>query len=104
MRPGWRRYCASELSAIRPDSVFLLNLEFQSKIAACGLLFEATPYTYTPHCTIAVPSDDLSDNAHNALMAFPVPDHEIRVPSVSFYTVETESQRCYQHERIALGV
>lgn len=78
--------------------------DFQSRIAACGLSFEATPYSYTPHCTIAAPSDDVSDKAHNELMAFPVPDHEIQVASVSFYVVEIESQRCYQHERIALGV
>lgn len=78
--------------------------DFQRRIAAYGFGFEATPFRYTPHCTIAAPSDDVSDKAHNELMAFPVPDHEIQAASVSFYTVETESQSCYQHERIALGV
>ena len=77
---------------------------FQSEIAACGLSFEATPYGYTTHCTIAALSNDVSDNAHAELMACPVPDHEIQIASVSFYTVESESQRCYQHERVALGV
>jgi 2'-5' RNA ligase len=78
--------------------------DFQSGIAACGLSFEATSYSYTPHCTIAALSNDVSDNAHEELMACPVPDHEIQIASVSFYTVESESQRCYQHERVTLGV
>jgi 2'-5' RNA ligase len=77
--------------------------DFQGRLAGCGLSFEATPYGYAPHCTIAALSDDAGDSAHKKLMACPVPVHEIKVASVSFYTVETESQKCYQHERIALG-
>lgn len=78
--------------------------DFQGRIAACGISFEPTPYSYTPHCTIAAPSSDVSDKGREELMAFPVPDDEIQVASVSFYAVETRSQKCYQHERIALGV
>ena len=98
-----KRFLNSNVYYLAPSNEAPFH-DFQGKIAACGLCFEPTPYSYTPHCTIAAPSDDISDEAHNELMAFPVPDHEIQVASVSFYTVETESQRCYQHERIELGV
>src|SRR5688572_18134824 len=43
--------------------------DFQQRIAVCGLSFAATPYSYTPHCTIAALSNDASDNPHEELMA-----------------------------------
>jgi 2'-5' RNA ligase len=76
---------------------------FQATLPATGLGFEPTPYGYTPHCTIAeVPRDSAS--ARDDLMRFPLPDHDIQVTSISFYSVDREGQRCYQHERVALGV
>jgi 2'-5' RNA ligase len=97
------RFPNSSVYYLAPSDDALFH-DFQGQIAACGLSFEATPYSYTPHCTIAAPSDDASDKAHNELMTFRMPDHDIQVASVSFYVVETQSQKCYQHERIALGV
>lgn len=76
---------------------------FQRRIASCGLRFEPTSYSYTPHCTIAELSHAASGSRHNELMECPVPDHEIQIESVSIYTLDTEAQKCYQHERIALG-
>jgi 2'-5' RNA ligase len=78
--------------------------DFQGRIAACGLSFESTPYSYTPHCTIAELSHDVARSAHNELMDCLVPEHDIQVESVSIYTLETEAQKCYQHDRIVLGV
>lgn len=77
---------------------------FQERLAATDLRFEVTPYRYVPHCTIADLSGDAAPTAHEDLMRCPVPDHDIYVTSVSFYTVDRETQRCHQHERVALGV
>lgn len=77
--------------------------DFQRRISVCGLSFEPTPYSYTPHCTIAELSRDVASGAHVELMALGVPQHEIRVASVSIYTLDTEARICYQHERFSLG-
>jgi 2'-5' RNA ligase len=77
---------------------------FQARIAASGLSFEPIPYDYVPHCTIAEVSETRGTNAREELLQCPVPDHEIPITSVSFYTVDRQTQRCYQHERVALGV
>jgi hypothetical protein len=77
---------------------------FQATLAATNLSFEPTPYRYVPHCTVAEVSGDVATTAHEQLMQCPVPDHDIHVTSVSFYTVDRETQRCHQHERVALGV
>ena len=77
---------------------------FQANLAAAGLSFESTPYRYVPHCTVAELPSDAAATAHEEVMQCPVPDHDIRVTSVSFYTVDRETQRCYQHERVGLGV
>lgn len=76
---------------------------FQANLAATDLSFEPTPYSYVPHCTIAEAPRD-STSARDDFMRHPVPDHDIQVTSVSFYSVDREGQRCYQHERVALGV
>jgi 2'-5' RNA ligase len=76
---------------------------FQANLAASDLPFEATPYRYVPHCTIAELPRDAAPAAHEALMHCPVPDHDIHVTSVSLYSLDREAQCCYQHERIALG-
>jgi hypothetical protein len=78
--------------------------DFQRRIAACGLSFEPTPYRYTPHCTIAELPHSAPRSCHTEINACPVPDHEIRVASVSIYTFDAEALQCYQHESIALGV
>jgi 2'-5' RNA ligase len=78
--------------------------DFQRRLAASSLSFQPTPYSFTPHCTIAELSVDVASSARKELMAFEVPDYDILVESVSIYTLETEAQNCYQHERIALGV
>lgn len=77
---------------------------FQARIAASGLSFEPIPYDYVPHCTIAEVPETRGTNAREELMQCPVPDHEIQITSVSFYTVDRQTQRCYQQERVALGV
>lgn len=76
--------------------------DFQRKLRDCGLLYEPTPFTYTPHCTIVVLTEP-NPESHAEIMACPVPDKEIQVASVSFYTVDELSNACNQHERLALG-
>jgi hypothetical protein len=78
--------------------------EFQRRLAAGDLKFQPTPYSFTPHCTIVELSQDVPSSAHKELMEFRLPEHDIHVESVSIYTLETEAQKCYQHERIVLGV
>ena len=77
---------------------------FQAGIAAAGLTFEPTPYSYVPHCTIAQVPEGSSESVREELLRFPVPDHEIQITSVSFYAVDRKAQRCYQLERITLGL
>jgi 2'-5' RNA ligase len=77
--------------------------DFQDRLAASGLSFQPTPYSFTPHCTIAQLPSDVPSGASNELMGFPVPGHDIHVESVSIYTLENEAQKCYQHARIALA-
>ena len=76
---------------------------FQARLAATDLTFEPTPYRYVPHCTIAQAPRDSAASVGDELARCPVPDHDIQVASVSFYTMDREAQRCYQHERIGLG-
>lgn len=76
---------------------------FQARLAATGLSFEPTPYRYVPHCTIAEAPRDGAASVRDELARCPVPDHDIRVASVSFYTMDRKAQRCYQHERVDLG-
>jgi len=83
-----------------PDAPFHA---FQAAIAAAGLSFEPTPYSYVPHCTIAEVPEGSSESVREELTRCPVPDHEIRVTSVSFYAVDRKAQRCYQLERMVLG-
>ena len=77
---------------------------FQAGLLATDLSFEPTPYRYVPHCTIAQIPQDSPASARDALARCPVPDHDIQVASVSFYALDREAQRCYQHECLALGV
>ena len=76
---------------------------FQARLAASGLSFEPVPFEYVPHCTIAELPEGSGTNVREELLRCPVPDHEIPVTSVSFYTVDRQARRCYQHERVALG-
>ena len=84
-----------------PDTPFRA---FQAAIGATGLSFESTPYSYVPHCTIAEVPEGSADSVHNELIQCPIPDHEIRVTSVSLYSVDRRAQSCHQHESIALGL
>lgn len=77
---------------------------FQAKLATTDLSFEPTPYSYVPHCTIAEAPRDSPASVRDELARCPVPDHDIQVTSVSFYAMDREAQRCYQHERVGLGV
>jgi 2'-5' RNA ligase len=74
---------------------------FQAAIAASGLSFEPTPFGYVPHCTIAELQAPTEPDRRQ-LMAFPVPEETIAVASVSLYSVERATRRCYQRERISL--
>ena len=76
---------------------------FQANLAATDLSFEPTPYSYVPHCTIAEVPRDSAASVRDELARCPVPEHDIQVTSVSFYAVDREAQRCYQHERVGLG-
>ena len=98
-----KRFPSSSVYYLEPldDKPFHAN---QARLAATDLRFELTPYRYVPHCTVAEISGDAANGAHEELMQCPVPDHDIHVSSVSFYTVDRETQRCQQHERVALGV
>jgi len=77
-------------------------VEFQEELRACGLSYETTPFAYTPHCTI-VSLVDANDDMHSEVMSCHVPEHEIRVTSVSFYTVDRQAGCCYQRDRVNLG-
>ncbi|MEK6246171.1 MAG: 2'-5' RNA ligase family protein [Pseudomonadota bacterium] len=76
--------------------------DFQRRLADCGLRFEPAPFSYVPHCTIAILPPGAVDSAHAEIMACPVPDGQIRVSSISFYSVDISNQQCYQEERVAL--
>ena len=96
-----KRFAGSNVYYLQPleDKPFHL---FQATLAATNLSFEPTPYRYVPHCTVAELSTDASP-AHEELMRCPIPDLDIHVTSVSFYTVDRDTQQCHQHERVALG-
>ena len=91
-------------------SVYYLSLReagqfhfFQDRLARCGLRFEPVPFSYVPHCTIAILPEDAVASAHSEVMACTVPDHDIRISSVSFWSVDASNQQCYQEECIPLG-
>lgn len=71
--------------------------EFQDRLARCGLRFEPVPFSYVPHCTIAILPEDAAESAHAEVMACTVPDHDIRI------SVDAPNQQCRQEERIPLG-
>lgn len=77
--------------------------EFQDRLANCGLRFEPTPHAYVPHCTIAILAQDAASEAHAEVAACPVPTDEIRVASVSFWSVNQAKPMALQGERILLG-
>ena len=76
---------------------------FQQLLAASGLSFEPTPFSYKPHCTIAALSPSASDADHAALASFSVPQDSIAVSSVSFYAIDCARNECHHLERIRLG-
>jgi 2'-5' RNA ligase len=78
-------------------------LEFQRRLANCGLRFEASPYEYVPHCTIAILPANAAAAAHDEVRACTVPPENIEVSSVSFWSVDDSRQSAQQGERIALG-
>lgn len=77
--------------------------DFQRRLANCGLRFEASPYEYVPHCTIAILPADAAAEAHDEVRACPVPSDNIKVSSVSFWSVDQSRQIARQGERIALS-
>src|SRR5258706_16433093 len=77
--------------------------EFQRRLAGRGLRFEPTPFDYVPHCTIAILPIEASEAAHAEVVAFRVPSGDIRVSSVSFWSVDRVKQLAEQGARIALG-
>ena len=86
--------------APRDDAAFH---EFQRRLANCSLRFESTPYDYVPHCTIAILAADAAAGAHAEIRACPVPADDIKVSSVSFWSVDRVNQLARQGARIALG-
>ena len=86
--------------APRDESPFC---DFQRRLAACGLRFESTPYDYVPHCTVAILAPGASTAAHAEMQACPVPARELRVSSVSFWSVDQRKQLPQQGEQLALG-
>jgi len=99
---GVKRFPGSNVYYLAPSDEAPFHA-FQAKLASSGLSFEPTPYRYVPHCTIADIPVDAAAPVHEELMQCPVPGNEIEVASVSFYSVERETQLCHQHERISLG-
>ncbi len=86
--------------ALRDESPFHA---FQRLLAASGLRFEPTPFSYKPHCTIAElpPTSGAEDRA--ALTSFSVPTASFEVSSVSFYAVNESRDQCEHLGRIWLG-
>jgi 2'-5' RNA ligase len=76
---------------------------FQQLLAASGLSFEPTPFSYKPHCTIAALSPSAGDADHAALARFSVPQGSIAISSVSFYAIDSARNECRHLERIRLG-
>jgi 2'-5' RNA ligase len=76
---------------------------FQSRLAGCGLRFQPAPFSYVPHCTIAILPPEAAESARAEIMACPIPRDDIRVSSVSFWSVDAPNQQCYQGESVALG-
>lgn len=96
------RFPATNVYYLAPDDSSLFH-DFQHRLASCGLLFESTPFDYVPHCTIAILAQDATAEAHSEVSACRVPTDQIRVFSVSFWSVDREKQLAQQGERIGLG-
>ena len=101
-------FCGVECFAA--SSVYYLALRnevpfhsFQQLLAASGLRFEPTSFSYKPHCTIAALAASASEADHLALSSFNVPRHSIAISSVSFYAVDPTHQECQHLERVRLG-
>src|SRR5262249_1370036 len=77
--------------------------DFQRRLGASGLRFEATPYEYVPHCPIAILSAEAGKEAHAEVRACPVPAQIMDVVSVSFWSVDHHRNLAIQGERIDLG-
>ena len=86
--------------ALRDEAPFH---SFQQLLAASGLSFEPTPFSYKPHCTIAALSPSASETEHAALAGFSVPQGSIAVSSLSFYAIDSARNECHRLERIRLG-
>jgi len=77
--------------------------DFQLRLADCELRFEPAAFSYVPHCTIAVLARDPSSEAHAEVLACPVPADDIRVSSVSFWSVDRSKQEARRGECISFG-
>jgi len=76
---------------------------FQRALAASPLLFEATEFSFKPHCTIAALSESASPAAHAELAAFPIPASGTTISSLSLYAVNTSTRGCRHVGRLPLG-
>ena len=96
------RFPGSNVYYLAPDDGSRFH-EFQNRLANCGLRFERTQYAYVPHCTIAILAQDAPDAAHAEVKACTVPAGDLRVSSVSFWSVDPAGQEARQGARVALG-
>jgi 2'-5' RNA ligase len=76
---------------------------FQRTLAASPLHFEATEFSYKPHCTIAALSEMAPPAAHVELTAFPIPASGATISSLSLYAVSASTNGCRHVSCIPLG-
>ena len=76
---------------------------FQRALAASPLHFEATEFSYKPHCTIAALSETAPLAAYAELAAFPIPASGSTISSLSLYAVNVSTNGCRHVSRLPLG-
>jgi 2'-5' RNA ligase len=62
-------------------------ISLQQAIVATGLKFKASPYPYTPHCTIVDLREDRSVNSRNEILSLPVPTELITLDEIKLYSL-----------------
>lgn len=76
---------------------------FQRALAASPLRFEATEFSYKPHCTIAALPGGAPAAAQAAFASFPIPAGEVTISSISLYAVNASANACRRISRLSLG-
>ena len=100
----------SRVEVFPQSSVYYLALaneepfhRFQRRLATSPLRFEATQFSYKPHCTIAALSEETPASAHAELAAFPIPASGATISSLSLYAVNASTNACRHVRRVSLG-